>query len=57
MSADNNLRMVCSDSAMPPMSPTQSEIADYQQAFSLRANVTQEDRMQALEMAVKNLER
>lgn len=56
MSNDNSLALICHPDALPTMSPTISEILDRQQATLSQDRQSQEQRLQALELAVKALQ-
>lgn len=56
MSTNNILALTCHTDVLPSMSPTLSEILDRQQAAHLQDRQTQEERLRALELAVKDLQ-
>lgn len=56
MSALHDLSLICHADALPTMSPTLSEIMDRQQATLAQDRQTQEERLRALELAVKDLQ-
>jgi hypothetical protein len=56
MSDNNGLALICHTDALPTMSPTISEILDRQQATLSQDRQTLEQRLQALELAIKDLQ-
>jgi hypothetical protein len=56
MSTNNILALTCHTDVLPSMSPTLSDILDRQQAAHLQDRQTQEERLRALELAVKDLQ-
>jgi hypothetical protein len=56
MSIQRDFSNTCYPDSLPTMSPTVSEILDRQQAMMIHDRQTQEKRLQALELTVKELQ-
>lgn len=56
MSNNSGLALICHSDVLPTMSPTISEVLDRQQATLSQDRQSQEQRLQALELAVHTLQ-